>query len=379
MQRDDGVSIRRRARMKSLTVSLADQDSRTTKSIGIYNFSVRFARELFEGDECEELSVLVNDFNRPELPQEEKPGRRVVVRNLPNRGRLGRIYWDQLRLAAEARRLGSDWLFLPKGFAPIFTSTPGRLLVYIHDIMGDYYRSHYPGFESSLEFNYFDWSLQSSLRRAHTVFTNTEFSRGEIMDYAKRKGIAPPRVVPIGYGFDSPPASVSEIPKEEQVIFFASRVPHKKTGMAIELLNAWLQRSSFKGTVACVGILDDSVPRPEHPAFRWIGRVPRDELEGMLQRAAVVVYASEYEGFGMPPVEAVQAGTCPVYSDIPPLREVMDGAGHCFTNGSVDSFYGAMERALATQGATISEWAKGLRKRYNWEDVRRRFFDALKD
>jgi glycosyltransferase involved in cell wall biosynthesis len=367
--------------MNSLTISLADQDSRRTKSIGIYNFSVRFARELHDGNECGRLTVLANDFNRKELPSSERSDRRVVVRNLPNQGRLGRIAWDQWGLCSEARRAGSDWLFLPKGFAPIWRPTPGRLLVYLHDIMGDYYRRQYPGFESTLEFSYFDQSLQSSLRRAHTVFTNTEFSRGEILDYARRKEIAPPRVVPIGYGFD-PPAEADptvNAAKEKQVIFFASRVPHKKTGMAIKLLNAWLQETGFEGTVACVGILDESVPRPEHPAFRWIGRVPSDELQVMLRRSAAVVYASEYEGFGMPPVEAVQAGVCPVYSDIPPIREVMADAGHPFTNDSVESFGTAMQRALATDAETIFQWAKRLRDRHNWPLVKKRFFEALAD
>ena len=358
--------------MNSLTVSLADQNALRTKSIGIYNFAMRFARALHDGGEIDDLTLLSNRFNRGELPEHPRRGCQILDCSFPTANNACRVLWDQALLNLYS---GSEWLFLPKGFAPILMPVPSRLAVYVHDVMGDYYAGRYPGYETGLESTYFNLSLQASLQRADIVFTNTEFSRGEIQAYARRRGIVPPRIEVIGYGFD--PSPVLDEEQEERIVFFASKVPHKRTEMAVRYLEEWLKRSGFKGTVACVGILDEGIRRPDHPAFKWIGRVPSRDLQVLLRRSRVVLYTSEYEGFGMPPVEAVMAGACPVYSDIPPIREVMGTAGLGFLNDSVDSFCDAMDSALKIRRKRVSEWAEELRKRHNWDQVKDRFFAGL--
>jgi len=47
-------------------------------------------------------------------------------------------------------------------------------------------------------------------------------------------------------------------------------------------------------------------------------RLPEAEFRRRVAEARTIVYFSDYEGFGMPPVEAVIAGTNAVYSDLPP-------------------------------------------------------------
>jgi glycosyltransferase involved in cell wall biosynthesis len=358
--------------IRSLTVSLADQNALRTKSIGIYNFALRFARALHDGDECRRLTLLANHFNRADLPARPRTGCRILDCSFPTRSALHRVLWDQAVLNFYC---GDEWLFLPKGFAPIVIPVPARLAVYVHDVMGDHYRRCHPGYEGGLEAGYFNRSLVASLRRAEIVFTNTEFSRGEILCYARRRGIMPPRIEVIGYGFDPEPPC--EMIKENRVIFFASKVPHKKTEMAVRYLEEWLRRSRFKGTVECVGILDDSIRRPEHPAFRWVGRLTPGDLKSLLRRSRVVLYTSEYEGFGMPPVEAVMAGACPVYSGIPPIREVMGDAGMAFDNGPVDSFCEALSAAFKVSQGRIETWRKTLLKRHDWSRVKARFFAGL--
>lgn len=89
----------------------------------------------------------------------------------------------------------------------------------------------------------------------------------------------------------------------------------------------------------------------------------------MMRRSRAVVYVSEYEGFGRPPVEAVLNGACPVYSDLPPLREVMQGAGHAFSNGSSDEFGRAMDAALRTGPGELAAWGAQLLARHSWPRV----------
>ena len=101
------------------------------------------------------------------------------------------------------------------------------------------------------------------------------------------------------------------------------------------------------------------------------------KLARLFSRAKLVVFCSDYEGFGVPPVEAVLAGACPVYSDIPATREVMGACGYAFTNDDYDAFAVAMGKARNTEGATLSSWSRTLKARHNWNDVCSRVVEAL--
>lgn len=353
-------------RLPALCYSLADQNVATTKSIGIHNFSVQLLKHFAESGAVERLTALAN----PTLADELRRFGHMTIREFtrPTDRGWGRVLWDQWQAYDEAARSGSRWLFLPKGFASFTRRSPTRLAAYVHDIMvGDYYHRHYPGFEPWWEHKYFSWSLWATLTRADVIFTNTEFTRGEILDLAGRWRVPAPRVVVAGYGFL--PAQSPAIPKENRVLLFASKAPHKRTELAIEFLDYWLKHSNFDGQVDCIGIFSEQMHKPASTAWNWIGRVRPAEGRAMIRRSRAVVYVSEYEGFGMPPVEAVVEGTCPVYSDIPPLREVMGEAGFAFSNSSPEHFAEAMQRALSVASTDIEDWSRSLLGRHNWPAV----------
>ena len=108
---------------------------------------------------------------------------------------------------------------------------------------------------------------------------------------------------------------------------------------------------------------------PEYP--RWIAqaRLPDAEYKRLKGEARVLVYFSEYEGFGMPPVEAAIAGTCPVYSSLPATREVMAGTGFAFENSSFESFEQAMNKALSIPRDQVEKWGVELLRRHSWPGV----------
>jgi glycosyltransferase involved in cell wall biosynthesis len=360
-----------------LCVSLADQNVATTKSIGIYNFSTRLACELAIRPEIGRLEILTNRTIKS-LPQ-ASPRVSLAEINRPVESKLKRVVWDQVGVYRAAARSAAEWLMLPKGFASFVRRPPRRLAAYVHDIMGEYYHQHHPGFESRLEYEYFARSLTATMRHASVVLTNTEFTRGEILALARRRGLRAPRVVVAGYGFDCPGAEPlrGPAPKDNSVLLFASKFPHKRTDLAVRFLEHWRKTSQFTGRIDCIGIISDEMRPSASPAWNWIGRVPPAQGRELIRRSRAVVYVSEYEGFGMPPVEATLEGTCPVYSAIPPIGEVMAGAGHAFSNASPEEFATAMNRALATPAETVAAWAKDLLARHNWPDVTQRIVAAL--
>jgi glycosyltransferase involved in cell wall biosynthesis len=86
---------------------------------------------------------------------------------------------------------------------------------------------------------------------------------------------------------------------------------------------------------------------PAAATIRRLGRVSDAELVALLSGAAVLLYPSRYEGYGLPPLEAMACGTPAVVSDIPALRESTAGEARLAPVGDVDAWAQALRAGLA--------------------------------
>lgn len=358
-----------------LTYSLADQNFAQTKSVGIFNLSLNLLPGLAERNEIDPLIVLSNRTlgAPPGLPARAE----VRFHDQAVRGKIGRIYWDQwgvYRAAASSAK--ASWLFLPKGFASFLARPPVPLACYVHDASHEFYREHYPSALSRTEAWYFEKSFAATLQRANLLFTNSEFSRTELVRIARNRGwkIAPVRVAGIGF---SAPAGPLPGGKREHLVVLTSRWPHKRGDLAAEFLSKWQEETGYQGSVIWVGELPAGLAFPGFA--RWVHhrRLGEKEFRRLIGEARGLLYFSDYEGFGMPPVESILGGTCPVYSDLPATREVMGGAGCAFRNDSYESFRAAMRQAAQTSAGMLDAWREELLRRHNWPDVTRRVAEGL--
>lgn len=362
----------------NLTVSIADQNFNQAKSLGILNVSLNLLRRLSRHPGVDGLSVLSNRSLHNQL--DLGPGAVVTEHDLPLHSRGHRILWDQWRVYTEAARAGRSWLFLPKGYASFVRRCPVNLAVEINDGMNDHYRRHYPGAVSPLELHYFLASIKAALRRANVLFTISDFTRSEVLRLAAEFNIDPPPVITMGVGFaDDDPVLRGDGTGEPRrdLVALASRWPHKKTRMLLDLLAAWRAETSFDGDLYLVGALPAGIEVP--PGATFLPRPSNERYGKLLRRARAVIFTSEYEGFGMPPVEATLCGAAAVYSDLPVTREVMGEAGFPFTNDDPGSFAHALNRALSAPPATIAAWASALRTRHHWDLVADRLLTGLKE
>ena len=359
--------------MLGVTYSIADQNVATTKSIGIYNLSTSLAQTLSEQPQLERLTILSNKTVSSDLTLTAKA--RVEECNYPILSRWGRIWWDQWGVYQRARAERNPWLFLPKGFCSFVARPPVKVAAYVHDIMGNFYSRRYPSYIPKLESHYFAKSLRATVCRSSVIFTNSNFSRSELLDFARQTGLKEPKVIVAGFGF----RPIKEKPGEKQnrVLLFVNKAPHKLTSLAVSFLTRWLRESNFNGVIDCLGTVSPATQNPTGPQWNWLGRVALGQSRELIRRARAVVYSSEYEGFGIPPVEAVLEGTCPVFSDIPALCETMGETGCPFSNDSESSFLAAMNRALSMAPATLQEWSESLLQRHTWAAVSKRIVDEL--
>jgi glycosyltransferase involved in cell wall biosynthesis len=89
-----------------------------------------------------------------------------------------------------------------------------------------------------------------------------------------------------------------------------------------------------------------SVAQPRGDRIKFLGHAGDDDLVALLTGAKVLLYPSRYEGFGLPPLEAMACGTPAVVSDIPVLRESTAGAARLVAPGDVAGWAAALLEGL---------------------------------
>ena len=101
----------------------------------------------------------------------------------------------------------------------------------------------------------------------------------------------------------------------------------------------------------------------------FTGYVPEEELPRLFNAASVFVYPSFYEGFGIPPLEAMACGTPVVTSSISSLPEVVGDAGLLVDPNSSDAIADAILRILTDDGLRRELTKKGVEraKLFSWQ------------
>lgn len=357
----------------SLAYSIADQSFVGTKSLGILNLSLQLVEALSARSEIERLEVFSNSTLQ-EWAARFHSGT-VHCFDGAYATRAGRILWDQQRVYTEATEHDVEWLFLPKGFASFCRRPRMKVAAYVHDVIGEHYRRRFRGTISRTEAWYFRRSLLATLRYATVIFTNSDFTRRELLALSHRYAIRPADIVVAGIGFS--PVTTAPRADRSRIVVLASPWPHKRTDLAVEFMKTWQGTTDFAGRVHWVGRFPSGLVQPSEPRWEYHDRLDESAYRSLLAESKAVVYFSEYEGFGMPPVEAVLDGACPVYSEIPATQEVMRGVGAPFENTSVESFASAMRKALLMEPAELASAADCLSLRHNWSVVAGRIISTM--
>ena len=132
------------------------------------------------------------------------------------------------------------------------------------------------------------------------------------------------------------------------VLYPAITYPHKNHGVLIDAV-ARCRRDHPSLQLVLTGGPgpDDEVVRQKLSiADRHLGRVAREDLEVLLRQAAAVAFPSRYEGFGLPVVEAMRAGTPVVAADTTALPAVVGQAGILVAPDDLDGWVDAIGRVL---------------------------------
>ena len=288
--------------------------------------------------------------------------------------------WEQFYLPTQLR---NRLLWSPGNTGPLGVS---QQVVTVHDTS---VLDHPEWFERKFAF-WYSALLPRLIRKVRAIITVSEFSKSRILRFT---GVDPKRVHVIHNGVDQrfcpvDRKTVKDVTSglglsDPYVLFVGSLEPRKNLKL---LLEAW-RRDRFEGvTLAVVGTAGhlfqqfqlDSMP----PGVRFLGRVEDDLLPSLYSGAAAFVYGSVYEGFGLPPLEALACG-CPVaVSDIPPHREVCGQAAVYFDPYSREDLSHKLQHVLRLNEAERTSVANQTIKRaslYRWETAAAKTWQILSE
>ena len=285
------------------------------------------------------------------------------------------------------RQVGANVLHVPHLFW-IPQGIPCPYVVTVHDLLDYLYRSNSTSQVKRFAHFYF---TKRVLNQAARIFAVSKFSKA---DTVRLFGV-PEKKVEVVYNaiddrFRQGHASAADklmIAERYQVnypfVLYAGRIsPHKNVVRIIEafsLLKSELAKDDAYPDLKLI-IIGDEVSR--HPDLRravikgrvqqdvrFLGFVPIDILRIFYDAAKVFIFPSLYEGFGLPPLEAMSHGTPVITSNTSSLPEVVGNAAVLVNPENVFEIQRALQRVLLDQSLREKLKARGEEqtRKFSWQ------------
>ena len=288
---------------------------------------------------------------------------------------------EQLTIPLDLRREKVDLFHAPHYVLPPLV--PCKSVVTIHDCIHLRFPQYLP---HRLAYVYARSSLWVATHRASRVLTVSETSKRDILRYFR----IPESRIDVIYnaiderlGEEPTDAEVALVRERYQLsdpfVLYAGNIkPHKNLERLIDAFQM-LRRGGGMDNVKLLIIGDEiskyaslrrAVHRHKlHKHVRFFGFVPDKTLASLYRLAQVFVFPSLYEGFGLPPLEAMAAGTPVITSNVSSLPEVVGDAAVLIDPYDPAAIADAMRRVLSDEHLRADLRTKGLArvKEFSWE------------
>jgi glycosyltransferase involved in cell wall biosynthesis len=299
---------------------------------------------------------------------------------------------------AVLERLDCDLVHIPNLFS-VPRALPCPYVMTVHDMLEHMSRAReQSGFWRSMHFQL----TKRVLSGAERIFAVSNFTKNEI---EKLFGIPSERIEVVYNAIDerflhghASAADRDLIVKRYQVTYpfllYAGRIsPHKNVVRMIEAFSALKSQLEKDGQLPDLKLIiigDDLSGNPDlrrtvvrsgvHNDVRFLGFVPIEVLRIFYDMAKIFVFASLYEGFGLPPLEAMAHGTPVVASNVSSLPEVVGNAAVLVNPENVFEIMRALHRVLIDQSLRdrMKERSYQQAGKFSWETSVRRIFDVYR-
>lgn len=273
---------------------------------------------------------------------------------------------DPLRMSVRALRLRSDSLIFSPGYnpAPWFGD---KYIFTIHDLN----HIDFPAARSLSKTIYYRTLLQPGAHVAAAVLTVSDYSKQRI---ARWSGIDPEKIFNVGNGVDGVFSHTGQHYQHCRPYFLCvgNRKAHKNETRTLKAFAKISTRHEcdllFNGS-ASPELTHLIATEGLRGRVHFLGGLTDAELAAAYRGATALVFASLYEGFGLPVIEANACGTPVITSRVCSLPEVAGDAALLVDPCDVDAIASALERILVEPELTMLLRSSGLfnARRFSWD------------
>jgi glycosyltransferase involved in cell wall biosynthesis len=350
---------------------------------GVGQYVLALVRALLPEAKRHEFTLFILEGDLP-LFEFAKDAMRIVTVPESRRPPVKDILWHQFELPAIARRLGLDVLHVPS-YRRLLWRQPCALVATIHDLAP----FRFPGKYDWLRMLYGRVAVRHLAHRQDEIVAVSRTTAGDIGRFFH---VPAKRVTVIYNGLDHERFNPQGRAQAGKIIsqryglhppffLYVARLEHpaKNHARLIAAFNQFKTRSPSPWQLVLCGsdwhgaaVIHDLVRRsPFAPDIRCQGFVSNGELPTWYRAASALVYPSLFEGFGLPPLEAMACG-CPVLaSSIGAVGEVCGDAAAVANPEDVDDLTRQMIRLASDEGLRGQLQAAGIvhARKFDWRQT----------
>lgn len=292
-------------------------------------------------------------------------GRRISGFSSFQRERRPWYPFDPILLGAELWSRNADLFFSPGYNSPL--GWPGKFVFTLHDLHHLNVRDN----SSVMKRAYYRYVIKPACRKATFVLTVSEYSKHEIATWAN---VGEEKIINVGNGVGFPFGAQGRRydPGHPYLLYVGSRKPHKNLP---RLLQAYALSGIAKelplvisGAPGDTTVRDISKLELSH-RVSFLPLETTEQLAEAYRGATAFLFPSLYEGFGLPPLEAMASGVPVLTSNVCSLPEVVGDAAILVDPVSVESIAQGIQQIAADSDLRAQLSAKGLARtqQFTWE------------
>lgn len=250
-------------------------------------------------------------------------------------------------------------------------------LVFIHDIYAKLYPQDFTSKKDKLRRFYMCWMYNHAIKKGKHIFTVSEFSKNQIIDTYK---ISSEKISVIPNGWDhftginednSIFTTFPSLKSKEYYFTLGSLQKRKNLIWLVQYAKTHPEELFAISGKAISGMVSNEIDNLQNlDNVILLGYVSDEQVKALMKNCKAFIFPSYYEGFGIPPLEALSVGAKIIVSDIPCFKEIYKASAYYIdpNNPNVN-----LSDLLKTQVSSAEE----LLNYYTYDNAAKKLYNTL--
>lgn len=271
---------------------------------------------------------------------------------------------NQLHLPTRLRKLQINVFHSPNYMIPLLAfprNKSGKIkcVTTIHDVIPMIFPHHAPKSLKSKMFWLYSLLMREVAKRADTIITDSQSSADDIIKHLKIPATSQNKIKVIfcGVAEEYKPAATDSLQDFDykKILYVGRSDPYKNLTVLIEAFAKAREELTVPAKLIIAGSRDPRYPEGPELAkklnieehIKWTGYLSDTELVRTFQEADLLVHPSQYEGFGLPVLEAMSCGVPVISSNASSLPEVAGDAAILVNSNDTNAYAANIVKVLS--------------------------------